>query len=197
MKPSSDPLARLCQALQKLPGIGARTAQRLAFHLLKAPRDQVDALASAMISMRDNVRFCSLCCNLTFSDPCTICEMPTRDRTIICVVEEPANIASIEKTGRFNGLYHVLHGTISPMHGLGPEQLKIAELRARLDGVKEIIVATNPTADGEATAAYLSHLIRPLGIEVSRIGMGVPVGAELDYVDNVTLSRAIEGRRAL
>lgn len=197
MRIQNEPLDRLCQALRKLPGIGARTAQRLAFHLLKAPRDQVEALAAALTELRDSVSFCSQCCNLTTSDPCAVCADPSRDRSILCVVEEPANVASIERTGRFRGLYHVLHGSLSPMHGVGPEQLRIAELCARLEGVKEVIIATNPTADGEATAVYLARALRPAGVTVSRIGMGVPVGSELDYIDNVTLSRAIEGRRTL
>lgn len=190
-----DPLDRLARALQKLPGIGARTAQRLAFHLLKVPREEVTELAEALAALREQVTFCSVCCNLTGVDPCAICDDPTRDRTSICVVEDPANVTALEKTGRYRGLYHVLHGAISPMHGVGPDQIRVADLMKRLDGVMECILATNPTADGEATAVYLSRLLAPRGMTVSRIGMGLPVGAEIDYVDDATLARALDGRR--
>ena len=197
MKPMSEPLARLVEALQKLPGIGAKTAQRLAFHILKTPREQVETLAAALVEVKVKVAFCSICCNIADNDPCSLCEDTDRDRTVICVVEEPANVMTIERTGRFKGLYHVLHGALSPMHGVGPEQIKVAELLRRLLQVTEVIVATNPTVDGEATAVYLSRLIRPMGITVSRIGMGLPVGSELDYADDVTIARALEGRRSV
>lgn len=197
MKPMSEPLARLVEALQKLPGIGAKTAQRLAFHILKTPREQVETLAAALVEVKVKVAFCSICCNIADNDPCSLCEDTDRDRTVICVVEEPANVMTIERTGRFKGLYHVLHGALSPMHGVGPEQIKVAELLRRLLRVTEVIVATNPTVDGEATAVYLSRLIRPMGITVSRIGMGLPVGSELDYADDVTIARALEGRRSV
>jgi recombination protein RecR len=197
MKPFAEPLARLMEALQKLPGIGAKSAQRLAFHILKQPREEAATLAEALLAVKDGITFCSICCNITDKDPCALCDDAGRDRSVICVVEEPGNVMVIEKTGRFRGLYHVLHGALSPMHGVGPEQLKVAELLKRLEGVAEVIVATNPNVDGEATAVYLSRLIRPLGITVSRIGMGLPVGSELDYADDVTIARALDGRRSV
>ncbi len=190
-------MARLTLALQRLPGIGAKSAQRLAFHLLKVPRQEIDALAAALVDMRDAIRFCSSCCNITAQDPCAICDDASRDRSILCVVEEPANVGAIEKTGRYRGVYHVLHGALSPMHGIGPEHLKIPELMRRLPGLSEVILATNPNADGESTAVYLAGLIKRHGVGMSRIGMGLPVGAELDYVDDATLSRALEGRRKI
>jgi len=197
MTRTPDPLARLARALQKLPGIGARSAQRLAFHLLKAQREDVEELASALIDMREKITFCSSCCNLTGVDPCTLCDDTSRDRSLICVVEDPANVSAIEKTGRYRGLYHVLHGAISPMHGIGPEQIRVSELMTRLSGVREVILATNPTADGEATAVYISRLLAPREVTASRIGMGLPIGSEIDYVDDATLARALEGRRNL
>ncbi len=197
MKTIAEPLARLMAAFQSLPGVGAKTAQRLAFHVLKVPREEVADLAAALLEVKDRMSLCSACSNLTEHDPCGICADAGRDRTLICVVEDPASLMVIEKTGRFRGLYHVLHGALSPMHGVGPEQLKVAELLRRLEGVSEVIVATNPTADGEATAVYLSRLLRPLGVSVSRIGMGLPVGSEIDYADEVTLTRALEGRRTV
>ena len=194
-KSMAEPLGRLAEALQKLPGIGSKSAQRLAFHLLKLPRDQVKALADALLEVKDTVTLCSACCNITDHDPCSLCGDPGRDRSLICVVEEPGNVLAIERTGKYSGLYHVLHGAISPMHGIGPEHLKIDELMRRLEGVREVILATNPTADGEATSVYLSRLLRPAGMQVTRIGMGLPVGSELDYADDVTIARALEGRR--
>ena len=197
MPPVAAPLARLMEALQKLPGIGAKSAQRLAFHILKTQRDEVAALADALLDAKDKVTFCGVCWNITDREPCSVCDDPGRDRGLICVVEDPASVLVIEKTGRFKGLYHVLHGSLSPMHGVGPDQLKIADLLKRLGGVTEVIVATNPNVDGEATALYLSRLIAPLGVAVSRIGMGLPVGSEIDYADEVTISRALDGRRTL
>ena len=197
MKKTAEPLARLTEALQKLPGIGAKTAQRLSFHILKMPHEYIETLAAALVDVRQQIIFCSVCCNITATDPCPFCDDTSRDRTIICVVEDPANVAAIEKTGRFKGVYHVLHGALSPMHGVGPDQIRIAELMKRLEGVAEVIMATNPNADGEATAAYLTQLLRPKRVQVSRIGMGLPVGSELDYADEVTLARALEGRRTL
>jgi recombination protein RecR len=197
MKTVAEPLARLMESLQKLPGIGAKSAQRLAFHILKVPREEVVALSSALMGAKDGISFCSVCCSITDRDPCAFCDDPGRDRAIICVVEDPGNVMVIEKTGRFQGLYHVLHGALSPMHGVGPEQLKVGELIKRLEGVREVIVATNPNVDGEATALYLSRLIRPLGVTVTRIGMGLPVGSEIDYADEVTIARALDGRRAV
>jgi len=196
-KSTPEPLARLTEALQKLPGIGAKSAQRLAFHVLKMPREQVDALAEALVQVKQGVTLCSTCYNITGSDPCSICSDTARDRTMLCVVEDPANVAVLEKTGKFKGLYHVLHGAISPMHGVGPEHLKVAELMKRLEGVQEVILATNPNVDGEATAVYISQLLRPRGLAVTRIGMGLPVGSELDYADDVTLARALNGRRPM
>jgi recombination protein RecR len=200
MKGLPEPLTRLMEALQTLPGIGAKSAQRLAFHVLKAPRAQVETLASALLDIKEKISFCSACCNIADRDPCAICEDASRDRSVVCVVEEPANVMAIERTGRFRGLYHVLHGALSPMHGVGPEQLKVTELLRRLEKVgqvAEVIIATNPNVDGEATAVYLARLIHPLGIAVSRIGMGLPVGSEIDYADDVTIARAMDGRRAV
>ena len=197
MKGLPEPLTRLMEALQTLPGIGGKSAQRLAFHILKAPRDQAEALAAALLDVKERISFCSTCCNIADQDPCSICQDQGRDGTQVCVVEEPANVLAFERTGRFKGMYHVLHGALSPMHGVGPEQLKVAELLRRLEKVTEVIVATNPTVDGEATAVYLSRLIRPMGIAVTRIGMGLPVGSEIDYADDVTIARALEGRRAV
>ncbi len=197
MSPPAEPITRLAKALQTLPGIGARTAQRLALHILKVPREEVEALSSALMDVKDKISFCSSCCNITERDPCGICDDAGRDRGLMCVVEEPGNVMVLERTGRFKGLYHVLHGALSPMHGVGPEQLKVAELIKRLKEVREVIIATNPTADGEATAVYLSRIIKPLQITVTRIGMGLPVGSELDYADDVTIARALDGRRAV
>jgi len=200
MKSFAEPLTRLMESFQKLPGIGGKTAQRLAFHILKMPRHEIEALATALLDVKDKVSFCSTCCNIADRDPCSICDDASRDRSLLCVVEEPGNVMVIDKTGKFRGLYHVLHGALSPMHGVGPEQIRVAELLKRLQAgspVKEVIVATNPNVDGEATAVYLSRLIHPLGIAVSRIAMGLPVGSEIDYADDVTLTRALEGRRAV
>ncbi|MGH9869131.1 MAG: recombination mediator RecR [Candidatus Polarisedimenticolia bacterium] len=193
----AEPLARLVEALQKLPGIGSKSAQRLAFHVLKVSREDVKALADALLDVKDSVTLCSACCNITDRDPCALCADPSRDRTLVCVVEEAGNVMAIEKTGKYSGLYHVLHGAISPMHGIGPEHLKVPELMRRLEGVREVILATNPTADGEATSVYLSRLLHPAGVAVTRIGMGLPVGSELDYADDITIAHALEGRRAV
>lgn len=190
---------RLIEELKRLPGIGQKTAQRLAFHLLRADREEALALAEAIRQAKEKIRECSVCNNITDTDPCLYCSSPTRNRKTICVVEEPHNIAAVEKTRQFNGLYHVLGGALSPLHGVGPDQLKIKSLLERLKGaqVEEIIIATNPTAEGEATAMYLSKLIKPLGIRVTRIAMGIPVGSDLEYADEVTMLKAIEGRRDL
>jgi recombination protein RecR len=192
-----EPLARLIEHLQRLPGIGAKSAQRIAFHLLKTPRADVEQLADAMRDVKDRVTYCSVCSNITDADPCFYCASPDRDRRVICVVEEPANVGAVEKTRGFRGLYHVLMGALSPLHGVGPDDLKIRSLLARVaDGsVEEIIVATNPTVEGEATAIYLAKLIKPLGVRVTRIAMGVPVGSDLDYTDEITMGKAMEGRR--
>ncbi len=196
---SSDPLAGLVAALQRLPGIGARSAQRLAFHVLRTPREDVDALCAAMVSVKDRVTYCSACSNVTDVDPCGYCTDTARDGRIICVVEQPENVWAVERTRGFRGRYHVLMGAIAPLQGIGPEDLKIKGLLARVGtgGVEEVIVATNPTVEGEATALYLARLLKPLGARVSRIAMGVPVGSDLDYTDEFTMSKALEGRREM
>ena len=195
----SDPLAELVGALQRLPGIGTRSAQRLAYFLLKAPREQVEALAEAIRAVKDRVVYCSICSNITEADPCAYCTQPDRDGRIICVVEQPENVAAVEKTRGFRGRYHVLMGAIAPLQGVGPDDLRIKGLLARVGAqpVEEIIVATNPTVEGEATALYLAKLLKPLGVRVTRIAMGVPVGSDLDYTDEFTMSKAMEGRREM
>jgi len=192
-----EPLAKLVEQLQKLPGIGAKGAQRLAFHILKTPRDEADRLCDAIREVKERVTYCSTCNNITDQDPCVYCTSPSRDTRIICVVEEPQNVSVVEKTREFRGLYHVLMGALSPLHGVGPDDLKIKGLLARVGngGVEEIILATNPTVEGEATALYLARLLKPLGVKVTRIAMGVPVGSDLEYADEVTMHKALEGRR--
>ena len=192
-----ESLQRLVEELQRLPGIGQKSAQRLAFHILRTPREQADRLADAVREVKERVTYCSICSNITDADPCTYCRNDTRDRSIICVVEEPQNIASIEKSRDFKGMYHVLMGVLSPLQGVGPDDLRIKSLLTRLtDGtVAEVILATNPTVDGEATAIYLARLLKPLGVKVTRIAMGVPVGSDLEYADEVTMHKAMEGRR--
>jgi recombination protein RecR len=181
--------------LSKLPGIGRKTAQRLAFHLLKVQRGEVEALAAALVALKEKVLSCSRCFNLTDADPCVICTNPKREHEILCVVEEANDVLALEKTGEFRGLYHVLGGALSPLDGIGPDDLRIRELLARLqNGPTEVILATNPNTEGEATAIYLSNLIKPLGIKVTRIARGLPVGGDLEYSDEVTLSRALAGR---
>ncbi|MGH9796469.1 MAG: recombination mediator RecR [Candidatus Acidiferrales bacterium] len=193
------PIERLIQELKRLPGIGQKTAQRLAFHILRAGREEAFALAEAVREAKEKIRECSVCNNITDTDPCLYCTSATRNRKTICVVEEPHNILPVEKTRQFGGLYHVLGGALSPLQGVGPEQLKIKSLIERLKGgeVEEIIIATNPTAEGEATAVYISKLVKPLGVRVTRIAMGVPVGSDLEYADEITMLKAIEGRRDL
>lgn len=193
------PLARLIDELKRLPGIGQKSAQRIAFHLERAGRDQAENLAHAIIDVKDKIRLCSVCNNLTEEDPCNICSDPRRDRSLICAVETPYNVATVERMREFHGLYHVLHGALSPLQGVGPDQLKLKSLMERLkDGqVKEIIVATSPNVEGEATALYLSRLIKPLGVKVTRIAMGIPVGSELEFADEVTMLKAMEGRREI
>jgi recombination protein RecR len=195
----APPITRLIDELKHLPGIGQKTAQRLAFYILRATPEKALALADAIREAKENVRFCSVCNNITDADPCFYCTSATRDRKVICVVEDAVNILAVEKTRQFSGLYHVLGGSLAPLQGIGPEQLKIRGLIERLKGagVEEIIVATNPTAEGEATAMYLSKLIKPLGVRVSRIGVGIPVGSDLEYADEVTMLKAMEGRRDL
>jgi recombination protein RecR len=193
----TDPLAKLIEQLQRLPGIGAKSAQRLAYHLLKTPREDVDRLADAMREVKERVTYCSICSNITDADPCFFCTNPSRDQTLVCVVEEPENVNGVERTRQFNGLYHVLMGALSPLHGVGPDDLKIRELLRRVSGgtVTEVVLATNPNVEGEATAIYLAKLLKPLGVKVTRIAMGVPVGSDLEYADDVTMQRAMEGRR--
>ena len=191
-----DPLLRLIEELQRLPGIGPKGAQRLAFHILKTPREQADRLVDAVREVKERVTYCSVCNNITDADPCVFCSSDARDRDLICVVEEPQNVMAIEKTRDFKGVYHVLMGAISPLEGIGPDDLKIKGLIARVgNGVREIILATNPTVEGEATAIYLARLLKPLGVRVTRIAMGVPVGSDLEYADEVTMTKALEGRR--
>ena len=194
-----DPLTRLIEQLQKLPGIGAKSAQRLAFHVLKAPREDVDRLADAMRDVKDRITYCSICNNITDTDPCFFCTSPGRDVRVICVVEEPENVSAVEKTRDFKGTYHVLMGALSPLHGVGPDELKIKGLLGRVSagGVDEVILATNPNVEGEATAIYLAKLLKPLGVRVTRIAMGIPVGSDLEYADEVTMHKAMEGRREL
>ena len=190
---------RLIEELKHLPGIGQKTAQRLAFHLLRGDRETAFALSDAIRDAKEKIRECSVCNNITDTDPCLFCTGATRNKAIICVVEEATNIQAVEKTRQFSGMYHVLGGALSPLQGIGPDQLKIKSLIERLKGgaVEEIIVATNPTAEGEATAVYLSKLIKPLGVNVTRIAMGIPVGSDLEYADVVTMMKAMEGRRGL
>jgi recombination protein RecR len=191
-----DPLTRLIEELQRLPGIGPKSAQRLAFHILRTPREQADRLVEAVRDVKERVTYCSTCNNITDVDPCGFCSADNRDRHIICVVEEPQNVSAIEKTGDFKGLYHVLMGALSPLQGIGPDDLKIQGLVARMsNGVQEIIIATNPTVVGETTAHYLAKLLKPLGVKVTRIAMGVPMGSDLEYADEMTTRKALEGRR--
>jgi recombination protein RecR len=195
----APPINRLIEELKHLPGIGQKTAQRLAFHLLRTDPARALALADAIRDAKEKIRECSVCNNITDADPCYFCTAATRDKKTICVVEEAPNISAIEKTREYRGMYHVLGGALSPLQGRGPEQIKIKSLIERLKGgtVEEIIIATNPTAEGEATAVYLSKLIKPLGVRVTRIAMGIPVGSDLEYADEVTMVKAMEGRRDL
>jgi len=199
MKDFAGPLARLIDELKHLPGIGQKSAQRVAFHLERAPREDAARLAEAILEVKDKIKLCSVCNNLTEIDPCEYCSDASRAGDVIVVVETPYNVVSIEKTREFHGGYHVLHGALSPLQGIGPEQLRIKSLLDRLkDGkVKELIVATNPNVEGEATAIYLSKLIKPLGVRVTRIAMGIPVGSELEFADEVTVMKSMEGRREI
>jgi recombination protein RecR len=191
-----DPLLKLIEELQRLPGIGPKGAQRLAFHILKAPREQADRLADALRDVKERVTHCSVCNNITDQDPCAFCRSGERNQHVICVVEEPQNVAAIERTREFKGVYHVLMGALSPLQGVGPDDLKIKGLLSRVSsGATEIILATNPNVEGEATAIYLARLLKPLGVKVTRIAMGVPVGSDLEYADEVTMHKALEGRR--
>jgi recombination protein RecR len=194
-----EPVARLIDALQRLPGIGPKTAQRLTFFLLKRPVDEVRELSESLLAVKDRIVYCQTCFNVTDQDPCRICADPARDARLLCIVEEPNDLMAMERTGEFRGRYHVLLGALSPLDGIGPEDLKIRELLARLEtgGTTEAILATNPNVEGEATALYLAKLLRPLGVRVTRIARGLPVGGDLEYADQVTLSKALEGRREI
>ncbi|GFN21688.1 MAG: recombination protein RecR [Thermoanaerobacteraceae bacterium] len=195
----AEPVARLIAELNKLPGVGPKTAQRLAFHILYSPPEEVRALAEAILAAKERTRYCSLCGNLTEEDPCFLCRDDSRDPSVICVVEEPRDLVALERTRQFRGRYHVLHGAISPMEGIGPEKLRIKELLDRLkDGtVKEVVLATNADVEGEATALYLAKILKPLGLKVTRLAYGIPVGGDLEYADEVTLARAFAGRREM
>lgn len=192
-------MARLIDELKKLPGVGSKSAQRLAFHILRSSEDDANALALAIQDVKASLRLCTVCNNITDIDPCVYCSSPTRNQRLICVVEEPTNIAAVEKTRHYNGVYHVLHGSISPIHGVGPEQLRISNLMKRVeDGqADEVILATNPTVEGEATATYLSGQLRRAGLKVTRIATGIPAGSDIEYADEVTMLKAMEGRREL
>ncbi|MFC4778992.1 recombination mediator RecR [Paenibacillus sp. GCM10023252] len=194
-----EPIAKLIDAFSRLPGIGPKTAARLAFHVLRMKEDDVIDFAKALVSVKRNLTYCSICCNITDTDPCKLCQDKTRDASVICVVQESRDLVAMERTKEFNGYYHVLQGAISPMEGIGPDDIKIAELLRRLsdEQVQEMILATNPNIEGEATAMYLSRLVKPFGIKVTRIAHGLPVGGDLEYADEVTLSKALEGRREL
>ncbi|MBX9603685.1 MAG: recombination mediator RecR [Bryobacteraceae bacterium] len=195
----AEPLARLIQEFKRLPGIGQKSAQRVAFHVLRASREDAERLAQAVLDVKDKLGICEQCNNISDGDICSFCRDTTRDPSQICVVEEPHNILPVETTRTFSGRYHVLHGAISPLRGIGPEQLRIRNLLERIEGgeVKEIILATNPTVEGEATAVYLSRLLKPLGLRVTRIAMGIPVGSDLEFADEVTMSKSLENRREL
>jgi recombination protein RecR len=193
------PVEHLVERLKRLPGIGEKSAQRIAFHLLKDPQEEVGALADAIRELHEGIVVCSTCGDLTHEDPCSICTDPRRDAAVLCVVEEPADLVTVERTGAYQGRYHVLMGALSPLRGVGPEDLRIDSLLQRIetDGIAEVILATNPNADGDATALYLARLLKPKGVKVSRIAQGLPVGGALEYADEVTMSRAMEGRREM
>ena len=199
MPEHAKPMARLIEALRRLPGIGPKSAQRIAFHILKTERAEVEEIAAALQEVKEKIQLCDICNNVTEINPCSYCSDPSRNPQLLCIVEEPGNILPIERTGQYRGYYHVLHGALSPLQGIGPEQLRIKNLVERLKSglVQEVLMATNPTVDGEATATYLSKLIKPHGVAVTRIAMGVPVGSDLEYVDEVTIAKAMEGRKEI
>lgn len=190
------PLARLIEQFERMPGIGHKSAQRMAYYVLGLSQQGAKDLAEAVVEAHDKIHYCKICCNLTDQELCSVCRDPARDKSVICVVEDPRDVVAMERTHDFNASYHVLHGVISPLNGVGPDQLYIKELLARIQGggVKEVIMATNPTVEGEATAMYVSRLLKPLGVKVTRLAYGIPVGGDLEYADEVTLSRALEGR---
>jgi recombination protein RecR len=195
----AEPLARLIQEFKRLPGIGQKSAQRLAFHVLRMDRENAERLATALLDVKDKLGLCSVCNNISEGDMCPYCRDPNRDHSVICVLEEPHNILGIETTRQFSGVYHILHGSISPLRGIGPEKLKLKELLSRIEreDVQEVILATNPTVEGEATAVYLSRLLKPLGVRVTRIAMGIPVGSDIEFADEVTMSKSLENRREM
>jgi recombination protein RecR len=199
MSKFAEPMTRLIDELKKLPGVGSKSAQRLAFHILRSSDDDADALAAAVRDVKASLRLCSICNNITDVDPCVYCSSPTRNQKLVCVVEEPTNIAAVEKTRHFNGVYHVLHGALSPLHGVGPDQLRIGNLVSRVakGDIEEVILATNPTVEGEATATYLAQQLKRQGVKVTRIAMGVPVGSDIEYTDEVTMLKAMAGRREM
>lgn len=195
----AEPMARLIDELKKLPGVGSKSAQRMAFHILRSSPEDAESLGSAIRNLKEKLHLCSVCNNITDVDPCTYCTSSTRNQRLVCVVEEPTNIAAIEKTRSYSGVYHVLHGALSPLHGVGPEQLRIPSLLKRIESgsVDEIIIATNPTMEGEATAVHLTHLLKRPGVKVTRIATGIPAGSDIEYADEVTMLKAMEGRREL
>ena len=199
MQVYTGPITRLIEEFSKLPGVGRKTAQRLAFHVINMNDNDVEALSKAIIEAKREIKYCSVCCNITDTDPCSMCSNKNRDPGVICVVEDPRDVAAMERTREFKGQYHVLHGVISPMDGIGPDMIKIKELIQRLgtQDVREIIMATNTTIEGEATAMYIARLLKPMGIKVTRIAHGLPVGGDLEYADEVTISKALEGRREI
>lgn len=195
---TSEALQELIEEFSKLPGVGRKSAQRLALFIMKRPRDEVVRMAKALVSVKDRIRYCSLCCNITEQDPCPICSSAKRDKSVICVVEEPNDVIALEKTNEYHGVYHVLGGVLSPLDGIGPEELKARELVSRIsEEVSEIILAMNPNVEGEATTIYLTRLLKPLGVKISRIARGIPVGGDLEFADEATLIRALEGRIVL
>ena len=199
MSKFAEPMARLIDELKKLPGVGSKSAQRLAFHILRSSEEDANALSAAIRDVKASLRLCSVCNNITDVNPCIYCSSESRNQRLICVVEEPTNVNAVEKTRNYNGAYHVLHGALSPIHGVGPEQLRISNLLRRVEAgaADEVILATNPTVEGEATAVYLSRLLKSSGVKVTRIATGIPVGSDIEYADEVTMSKAMEGRREL
>ena len=189
-----EPISKLIEELSRLPGIGGKSAQRLAFYIIRLPKEKAENLAQTIISAKTSVQYCSICCNLTDMNPCSVCANEKRDKSMVMVVEDPRDMAAYERTGDFFGVYHVLHGAISPMHGVSANDLTISALLKRLDNINEVILATNPNIEGEATALYIARLIKPLGVKVTRIAHGVPVGGDIEHIDQVTLLRALEGR---